>query len=268
MAVHVLHVSKTGGTAMRYAIRRERLAAGGTLPSPWGPIWAHEHGFRLTDVPKGDKAVITLRDPISRFLSGFCSRQRKGAPRHCREWTDAERMAFKWFSTPQELADALAEPPGETRERAEFAMRSITHLKRRLILWTGRPAYLLRHVDKVLYFARQETLDDDWERLRELLELPTGVILPRDDVVAHRTIYPYDLALSDRGVEAVRAWYAEDYEVLAIAEHLREGLAPPRVSLRARLRSLLREGRAASRELLAERSVLPRPRAEEQSEAA
>lgn len=253
---------------MRYAIRRERRAAGGTLPSPWGPIWAHEHGFRLADVPKDDRAVITLRDPVSRFLSGFCSRQRKGAPRHRREWTDAERMAFQYFSTPQELADALAEPPGETRERAEFAMRSITHLKRRLILWTGRPAYLLRHLDKVLYFARQETLDDDWERLKELLELPSGVILPRDDVVAHRTIYPYDLALSREGVEALRAWYAEDYEVLEIAEHLRQGLAPPRVSLTARLRSLLREGRAASRELLPERPVLPRVRVEQRSEAA
>jgi hypothetical protein len=268
MAVHILHVSKTGGTAMRYAVRRERLAAGGTLPSPWGPIWAHEHNFRLSDVPKGDKAIITLRDPVSRFLSGFCSRQRKGAPRHLREWTEAERMAFSWFSTPQELADALAEPPGDARERAEIAMRSITHLKRRMTLWTGKPAYLLRHLDKVLFFARQETLDDDWERLRELLELPSGLILPRDDVVAHRTLYSCDLALSRRGIEALRAWYAQDYKVLEIAERLRHGLDPPRVPLRARLRSLIGETRAASRELLPERPVLPRVRVEQRSKAA
>ena len=253
---------------MRYAVRRERLAAGGALPSPWGPIWAHEHNFRLSDVPQGDKAIITLRDPVSRFLSGFCSRQRKGAPRHMGEWTEAERMAFSWFSTPQELADALAEPPGEARVRAEFAMRSISHLKRRMTLWTGTPAYLLRHLDKILFFARQETLDDDWKRLRELLELPSGVILPRDDVVAHRTLYSCDVALSQRGVEALRVWYTQDYRVLEIAEHVRLGLAPPRVSLGARLRSLLGEGCAASKELLAERPALPWARGEEHSEAA
>jgi hypothetical protein len=268
MAVHILHVSKTGGTAVRDAVRAERQAGGGRLLSPWGPIRIHPHGFRLRHVPKGDVAILTLRDPISRFLSGFCSRQRKGAPRHLREWSDAERLSFEWFSTPQELADALAEPPGTARHRAEFAMNSIAHLRRRLIAWTGRPAYLLRHLDKVLYVARQETLDDDWERLQELLELPREVVLPHDFVAAHKTIYPYDLALSDMGTAALREWYAEDYEVLRIAEHVRQGIALPRVPLRARLRSLLGEGRAASRVLLTEGVLQPRPRGDQRSKAA
>ena len=186
-------------------------------------------------------AIFTLRDPISRFLSGFCSRQRKGMPRHFREWSDAERTSFEWFSTPQDLADALAEPSGETRERAEYAMRSIAHIRRRLTTWTGKPAYLLRHLDKVLYIARQETLDEDWERLTELLELPRGAPLPQDDIAAHRTFYPYDLTLSDRGVAALRTWFAGDYEVLRIAEHVRQGLAPPRS------RSAIGSGRCSAR---------------------
>jgi hypothetical protein len=268
MAVHILHVSKTGGTAVRAAVRESRQAAGGALFSPWGPVWAYSHGFRLRHVPKDDVAILTLRDPLSRFLSGFCSRQRKGAPRHLREWSDAERLSFEWFSTPQELADALAEPPGTARHRAEFAMNSIAHLRRRLIAWTGRPAYMLRHLDKVLYIARQETLDDDWKRLQELLELPGEVVLPHDFVAAHKTIYPCDLALSDKGTAALREWYAEDYEVLRIAEHLRQGIALPRVPLRARLRSLLGEGRAASRNLLGERSLQPRSPADQRPRAA
>jgi hypothetical protein len=228
MAVHFIHVSKSGGTAIRHALRRARRAAGGELSTPWGRLISHRHAFGLADVPEGDKAVFALRDPVARFLSGFYSRQRKGAPRYVREWSDAERRSFEWFSTPRALADALAQPAGEQRERAEFAMEAIRHLRRRLTMWTGSPDYLLGHLDKVLYIARQETLAEDWERLKELLELPGDLALPEDDVTAHRTDPALDRSLSDAGAAAVRAWYAEDYEVLAIGEDVRQGtLARP-----------------------------------------
>lgn len=239
MAVHFIHVSKAGGTAIRYALRKARRASGGELVTPWGPVHWHRHSYRLCDVPKGDKAIFALRDPISRFVSGFYSRQRQGAPRYVREWSVAERQSFEWFPTPQALADALAEPPGETRKQAEFAMESIRHLQRRLTLWTGDPASFRKQLDKVLYIARQETLDDDWGKLKELLELPSELALPRDDVTAHRTTYPSDVSISDRGVAALRAWYADDYEVLAIGESVRQGQVPPFSSrLLGRLTSL------------------------------
>jgi Sulfotransferase family len=240
MAVHFLHVSKAGGSAIRYAFRKARRTAGGELVTPWGPIESHRHSFGLHDVPKGDKAIFALRDPVARFLSGFYSRQRQGAPRYVREWSNAERQSFEWFATPRALADALAEPPSETRKRAEFAMESIRHLRRRLTLWTGDPAYFRKHLDQVLYIARQETLDDDWQRLKELLELPAKLALPRDDVVAHRTAYPHDRSISDRGIQALRAWYAADYEVLQIGEDVRQG----RISLPSRLDRLASPARS------------------------
>ncbi|HEU4448621.1 MAG TPA: sulfotransferase family 2 domain-containing protein [Gaiellaceae bacterium] len=249
MAVHFIHVSKTGGTALRYALRQARTNAEGKLSSPYGPVWAYRHKFRFCDVPKGDKAVFALRDPASRFVSGFYSRLRKGAPRHMREWSEEERRSFEWFRTPQALADALAEPPGETRERAEFALRSIGHLRRPMSFWTGTPSYLRRHLDRVLYVARQETLDDDWERLKELLGLPPEQMLPRDELTAHRTTYTDDRELSEAGKRALRAWYADDYEVLEIGEAVRNGRVPSpgsrlgRLALSARGTPLFKVGR-------------------------
>ena len=239
MTVHFMHISKTGGSAVKYAIRQARKDAGGTLLSPWGPILGHKHRFRLSDVPDGDKAVVTLRDPTSRFVSGFYSRQRKGAPRYKREWSEREELAFEWFATPAELAEALAEPEGELRGRGELAMQSMFHLRRRQASWTGPPAYLLSHLYKVLYFARQETLDEDWERLKELLGLPAGLALPRDEATAHRTPYAHDLSMSDKAVHALHAWYGADYEILGIAERVRQGLPPPRAPLRARVKSVI-----------------------------
>jgi Sulfotransferase family len=229
MGVHLLHVSKAGGTSLRTAILEAQELAGGELLSPWGPVWTHRgHSFALRDVPRDDKAIFALRDPITRFVSGFFSRQRKGAPRYFREWSEEERQAFEWFSSPEELADALADSDRTTRERAEFAMESIRQLKRPLTKWTGSPRYLRKHLDQVLYIARQETLDEDWERLKELLELPRSVMLPQDDTAAHRTPYPREIAISEGGRQALRKWYAPDFEVLEIAEAVRRSAAGAR----------------------------------------
>jgi Sulfotransferase family len=204
------------------------MRAGGKLESPWGEVWGHDHRFRFADVDADHKAVIPLRDPVARFLSGFYSRLRKGAPRHLVEWTDEERRSFESFPTPQALADALAQPSGRLREQAELAMRSIGHLKYPMTHWTGTPDYVAANIDRVLYVARQETLDEDWEALKEILDLPRDQQLPTDAVTAHRTDYAGSRDISADGIRALRAWYADDYELLEIGERVRResGVSP------------------------------------------
>jgi hypothetical protein len=238
MAVHFIHVSKAGGSVMRYAIREARKENGGHLDSQWGPIWGHNHKFRMADLDSGDMAVFPLRDPVTRFLSGFYSRLREGAPRYYIRHTKAERQAFDWFPTPQELADALAERRGTKRWRAKFAMQSVGHLKRHQTFWTGKPSYLQKNLDQVLYIARQETLNDDWVKIKELLGLPADLALSTDDTVAHRTEYVGDRTLSEKGTEAVQAWYDDDYKLLAIADEVRAGTAQPVPTGLARLTGL------------------------------
>jgi hypothetical protein len=230
MAVHFIHVSKAGGTALRHAIRVARVNAGGSLPTPWGEVWGHDHRFRFENVEDDDFVVIPLRDPVSRFVSGFYSRLRRGAPRFSIEWTRGERQAFEWFPTPQALADALSEPSGELRQRAEVAMKSIAHVNRPMTRWTGKPDYVRKRLGNVLYVARQETLAADWEALKELLDLPRDLMLPEDDLLAHRTVYTAedDRAISERGTIALREWYAEDCELLDLGEEFRQrGTRPP-----------------------------------------
>ena len=237
MAVHFLHVSKAGGSALRHAIRASRVQAGGRLATPWGRIRGHDHRFRFMDVGSYDMAVITLRDPVTRFVSGFLSRFRKGAPRYYNEWTLKESQAFEWFSSPQALADALAESSGELRERAEFALRSIRHVRDPMIHWTGDAGYVRARAENVLYVARQETLDTDWELLKELLHLPRGQVLPRDPVVAHRSTDVLDREISPKGIRALREWYEADCELLELAEEMRQnflGLPRSRVAATTR----------------------------------
>ena len=71
--VHFLHIRKTGGTAVKHALKSH-------LRTRRYLIFLHKHNVKLKDVPVGDKVFFFLRDPVSRFVSGFYSKQRRGRP--------------------------------------------------------------------------------------------------------------------------------------------------------------------------------------------
>lgn len=216
MAVHFIHIGKTGGTAIKHALRRVR-----SLETPFGAIVLHKgHQFRLADVPPGDVAIFCVRDPIALFVSAFDSRLRKGQPRFYFEWTPAEAQAFARYPTPHALALALAGDDPEERTRADAAMRSIRHVRgiRRAL---GTPRHVVSRRKQIVYIGRQETLDEDWQRISAVLELPSEVRLPADPKKAHRRQGSDDAPLSDAAQAALREWYRCDYELVRVCERLR-----------------------------------------------
>jgi hypothetical protein len=224
--LHFIHTGKTGGTAMKRGLRQAGFAFWEAdlktgkdrdmAVTPYGRIQLHHHSFRITDVPPEDYFFFCLRDPIARFLSGFYSRLDKGQPRYYFEWTEAERIAFEAFPTPQSLAAALAGGDAAERERAEWAMRNIRHLGF-MTRSVGRPKAIRQLSDRLVYVARQETLGDDWERLKEILGIPAEAKLPR----AHEGNASRDKTLDETAVRALRQWYRRDYRLLAFCDELR-----------------------------------------------
>jgi len=216
VAVHFIHIGKTGGTAIKHALRPLR----GT-ETPFGPIAIHKgHQFSLADVPPGEFAIFCMRDPVALFISAFDSRLRKGQPTFFFEWTPAEAEAFARFPTPQSLALALASEDPEVRPHAEAAMRDIRHLRGiRRALGTTREVIARRK--QIAYLGRQETLDADWQRLRAALELPEHVSLPEDPKKAHRRHRPDVQPLDAAAQSALRRYYWREYEILRVCERLR-----------------------------------------------
>lgn len=236
MPIHYVHIGKSGGTALKFAIRqagKEALEASGSATefdkkAPWqgpsGTVHLQGHGFKLKHVPDGDEAFFSVRDPAARFVSSFYSRLRKGMPRHFTEWSEGEAKAFEWFPTPQELALALAKRRGKKRAQAEFAMNSIRHIRRPMTWWIGDVNHLREKLPQIAYIARQETLDEDWPRLKVLLALPPDLHLPSDPVQAHRTTGDIDRTLTPKMMDALRDWYADDYALLDLCEKTRPEL--------------------------------------------
>ena len=210
MAVHFIHIRKTGGTAIKTALWRA-----GTPDTTHGPLRLHKHGWTLKDLRPGHHAFFCVRDPIPWFVSGFYDRLRKAQPRYFFDWTEGEREAFERFQTPAALASALADDdPAAIR-----AMHEIQHVNEHLHHDLGSRALLERRADQILFIARTKRLTREWPLLLRAVGLP-HIQLPTDDVYAHRSPFP-PAQLDDRGKAALRAWYARDYRLLKFCDELR-----------------------------------------------
>lgn len=211
--LHFLHVSKTGGTAIKQALQdAERTDT--------CRIVLHPHHVRLIDLPRGERVFFFLRDPVERFVSGFYSRLRKGRPRYHNPWTSLEEKAFRRFQTPRALGSAISSSDHETRWAALHAMGNIGHVRVGYRYWLGEKEYFLDRLDDVCLVGRQERLDVDFERLRDIVGLPPSVELPGDSLGTHTTPPEYDSELGTDARRNLRNWYEADYQLLELcAEH-------------------------------------------------
>ena len=203
----MLHIRKTGGTAVKAALS--------AVDAPKGPrLMLNPHRVSLADIPAADEVFFFLRDPVARFVSGFESRRREGRPAHFHPWNSAERRAFERFATAEALATALRASPDERRD-AERAMNGINHVRSRLSDWLGDEDLLRARRDRIILVGWQETLDVDFRRLVGLLGLPTGTSLPTDEAAAHRSTPDGSReVLSEESAATIRDWYADDYRLI------------------------------------------------------
>jgi hypothetical protein len=217
--VHMLHVRKTGGTAVKAALENAALPADLRL-------LVHGHSISLAKIPVSDDVFLFLREPVSRFVSGFEMRRREGRPRHYRAWSPAERRAFERFDSADDLALGLVARDTSTRNAAERAMADIYHVRSHLTDWLVDEAEVRARRDRLIFVGWQERLDVDFAQLVALLGLPATTSLPDDEFVANRASAT-DRAreLSGDGADIIRAWYADDYRLIALLADL--GLTVP-----------------------------------------
>lgn len=217
--VHFLHIGKTGGTAFKHAIASMPGQIG--RDEGLGPaIHLHPHSVKLRDIPEGDRFFFFLRDPISRFVSGFYSRQRQGQPRHFVPWRPNEKEAFRRFSTPNQLALALHSEDAEEKFDAERAMQSIAHVRDSYWKWFESEEYFLSRLGDLFFIGFQERLSADFEVLKSKLELPNCLLLPEDPILAHANLPGLDKTLQDDAVKNLRRWYAEDFLFLDLCHKI------------------------------------------------
>jgi hypothetical protein len=213
--LNVLHIGKTGGTALKHVLAEN-------ADSSRYQLLFRGHDVTLGDLPEGEQFMFLIRDPLTRFVSAFNGRLREDRPRYHYPWRDEERVAFAIFTTPDELARALSSDDDELRAQAKAAMHGIGHVNTPYTSWFPSEAAFRARLDDVFFIGLQDRLDDDFEALKRKLGLGGDVHMPRDETVAHKTPTGFESQLSETGHANLERWYAFD---VAFVELCRE-LAP------------------------------------------
>ena len=211
--LHFLHIGKTGGTAVKHAL-------GGHYRGMHCRIRLHSHKVRLRDIPAGESVMFFVRNPMTKFVSAFYSRQRKGQPRRDTPWRPEEAKAFARFSTPRQLAEGLSSSSEEERHGAIHAMKNIGHVRDSYWDWFVDEAYFQSRMNDIYFIGFQETLSADFEVLKRKAGLPESIILPEDDVMAHRSPPGLDTYLGEVAEANLRDWYARDLKFVALCRQL------------------------------------------------
>jgi hypothetical protein len=142
-----------------------------------------------------------------------------GRPLLNSKWSSGEAEAFARFKTPNDLAEALA-TMGPCEE-ARKAMRDIAHIKTSFADVLGSKDYVLERMSDIIWIARTESLEVDFEKLKWRLNLMSTVTLPSDSTKAHRTPEGFSTELSEIGRENLTEWYAADCDFVAWLERYR-----------------------------------------------
>lgn len=200
--VYFLHIGKAAGSQAKKmidqvnAVRSDIHLVGLT------------HDTRLIDLPQPADYFFSIRDPISRFRSGFYSRKRRGRPLNNVPWTAHEETAFGAFEHANDLAEALFEP-GERGMRAVAAMKSIRHTAQDQADWFALAGDIFS-VRPPVWVIRQEHFESDFAILMAKLGVDFTPEPRRDAVSAHSNDYSDIPPLSESSKEKLRQWYAQD----------------------------------------------------------
>jgi hypothetical protein len=212
-SIHFIHIGKTGGSSVRYALSNPSC-------EQRYKFFFHNHDVRLEDIPREQKVFFFLRDPCTRFVSGFYSRQRMGKPKYYQPWTSGEALAFSKFDTPNALAESLSSEDNALRQAAFEAMSNIMHVKDSYLYWFKSQEYFLSRLSDILFVGFQESLETDFLKFKEKLGLTSEVFLPSNKNVAHKTPSSLDKNLSSEAKKNLMEWYAQDYIFLKLVKNL------------------------------------------------
>lgn len=208
--VHYLHIGKTAGTQIGHVIAQVNRAQTGLA------IIKNGHGANLRSLPVEDPDFFSLRNPVSRFRSGFYSRKRMGRPRLNNPWSPSEERVFGEFEHANDLAEALFRTDSRG-QKALSAILTIGHIGNGHVDWFKKAGdiFLLR---PPVWIIRQEHLESDIATLLLRLGIQQQITLTDDPVKAHVNDYASIPPMSDLAVANLQRWHSPDFQFYAHCE--------------------------------------------------
>jgi len=180
----------------------------------------HLHGNEVTlaDIPEGQKVFFFLRDPVTRFVDGFCSSYGKGQSSQIGDQTRDECSVHATYSSPNDLALALARADSDPKSLAAQIMQADAYF-RRYKFWYRNISFFKSRLEDVIHIGFQESFVSDFAALQRRLGLSDQLRIVIGDVSANRNDAVLDRRLDPEARIALEQWYAED---IAFVEYCRQ----------------------------------------------
>lgn len=207
-----LHIGKNAGTQITHLAQQIEKAVGVKIINCG-------HEVKLHMLPEQAVYFFSIRNPVSRFQSGFYSRKRKGQPRIFNEWTEFEHLAFSRFEHANDLAECLF-TEGQDGLDAAQAIESISHTSRHQIDWFQRTGHFLS-IHPPLWIIRQEHFDEDFSDflIKSKINLSYQQLKVSDDAITtHKNNYAETPALTELAISNLKRWYARDFVFYELCE--------------------------------------------------
>ncbi|MDE4276774.1 sulfotransferase family 2 domain-containing protein [Phaeobacter gallaeciensis] len=221
-----MHVGKTGGTQVKRFIRN---AVG--APKLQEPQVIQDRIVLLNHCTLGEAEkrfgeptglILTYRDPIERFVSGFYCRQRMGLPEHRARWDAAEAAAFLYFKTANDLAEALSSEDPTKYSAAHFSMHAIRHIRRGYQFHFGHPSsFVLDYGTRIRACVETKDLERSWHKIIQAID---GDTPKRARPTTTSATPDYPKTLSDLARSNLRSNWAVEFEFYNVFKTLDESL--------------------------------------------
>lgn len=156
--VYFLHVNKAAGTSAIAGIRKyaSKSKTHIIVPLP--------HQYGLASIPRKAKVALFIRNPETRFESGFEHLYRKGYPHYNVTWTKEEAEVFKEFQNFSSLIQSMSSDDQTLRTAAFSAWRHVFHLRHPYRHYVGNLSFLEKNIDRIVFVGEQENFQNDWAR--------------------------------------------------------------------------------------------------------
>ena len=203
----LLHIGKTGGTSLGTLIRKMRAQNKDLRISKVG------HRFTLQAIAQkrqNAKIGFVVREPASRFVSGFNSGLRSGRPAHEHEWKTNEAIVYAFFPTANDLAEALCSKDERLKSAAQFSMKSIGHFRRGYEFHLGSVDVLESLKDRIYCVCDLNDLNDRLYEFFAPLGLDEAKVRSNFERRHQGTDAP---PLSDLALKNLRTVWATEFEI-------------------------------------------------------
>ena len=206
-----VHIPKTGGTGV-FQFGKAIVAKGHKFPLNFSHGWSVP---RILDIFPDLKVSCIIRDPLERTISGFNSRLRMGRPQNSNSWKPDEAVSFSFFSTADQLLQALDGKDDRLFSAADYALNSITHLKHNYKFYFESVKFIEGNLDRI---AMVREISQTREFLVDVCNYSAGRSDLVDEYYEVKHISPQSTGQFIRGLlpesaEIARQYLSEEYEI-------------------------------------------------------